>query len=357
MPGKALLTSTLVLTTVVGAGYLLSADNQAHFQWLGTVTGLPQDTPADANAAAQNAAPTPQPPDPEPPSDNALGFMLASVAEQYEQNVRFPPWSVPLTAAQALGYRGNHYEPVTLPLPGDGRFTVTLEKYRFTRGDTILVAAAVQGSQVVDNTLEATLETPESREPVATTRLNEAGSPGYFEGSLAADADAGEYRLIVEARVDGQPVRHASSLTIEPHLGDFGELGAPYISNNNLVMPVEFSPEDTGYYALSAQLWAGQRPIAQLQTEKRMDSTSDTLELRAHGTVLAGRGLSGPFHLKHLQIRQLPARPGDRTHYAFGPDEGYTFTPPDLDGLANTPAVNPESEQRAALLKQLADKF
>ena len=149
-------------------------------------------------------------------------------------------------------------------------------------------------------------------------------------------------------------MRHASSLTIEPYLGDFEGIEDTYLSNNNLVIPVTFSPQVSGFYALSAQLYNGQQPVAQLQAEKRLDRTSDTVSLKAHGTVLANKSFNGKFQLRNLQIRQLPAKPGDRTHYAFGPDDGYDFEPPDLDDLKDTPAVNPESEQRAALLRQLA---
>ncbi|WP_405420143.1 hypothetical protein [Marinobacter flavimaris] len=356
MPGKAALLLTMVTAGVVGTGYLLSADNHTQFSWLTELAGK------DQSAFVQNTPPENQPPDaptqrPEPPSDNALGFMLASVADQYAESTRYPAWSVPLSPEQASAYRGNHYEPVSLPLEGNGQFTVTLEKYRFTEGEQILVASAIQGPQVVDRSLSATLERPESRDAVASTTLEEAGSPGYFEGVLSADESPGEYRLIVEARLDGKPVRHASTLTIEPYLGDFEGLGDARISNNNLIIPVRFSPEDPGFYALSAQLYVGQRPVAQLRMEKRLDSTSDTINLKAHGTVLANQNVDGQLQLKNLQIRQLPARPGDRTNYAFGPDEGYAFTPPDLDSLTDTPAVNPESEQRAALLRQLADKF
>ncbi|PTB94344.1 hypothetical protein C9974_04975 [Marinobacter sp. B9-2] len=356
MPGKAALMLTMVTAGVVGTGYLLSADNHSQFSWLTELAGK------DQSASVQNTVPENQPPDaptqqPEPPSDNALGFMLASVADQYAESTRYPAWSVPLSPEQASAYRGNHYEPVSLPLKGNGQFTVTLEKYRFTEGEQILVAAAIQGPQVVDRSLSATLERPESRDAVASTTLEEAGSPGYFEGVLSADESPGEYRLIVEARLDGKPVRHASTLTIEPYLGEFDGLGDARIRNNNLIIPVRFSPEDPGFYALSAQLFIGQRPVAQLQMEKRLDSTSDTINLKAHGTVLANQTVDGQLQLNNLQIRQLPARPGDRTNYAFGPDEGYAFTPPDLDSLTDTPAVNPESEQRAALLRQLADKF
>lgn len=356
MPGKAALLLTMVSAGVVGSGYLLSADNHTRFSWFSELPGK------NESATVQSIIPPKQPPGSssqpaEPPPDNALGFMLASVADQYAESTRYPSWSVPLSPEQASAYRGNHYEPVSLPLEGNGQFTVTLEKYRFTEGEQILVAAMIQGPQVVDRSLSATLERPESRDAVASTTLEEAGSPGYFEGALSADESPGEYRLIVEARLDGKPVRHASTLTIEPYLGDFKGLGEARISNNNLIIPVRFSPEDPGFYALSAQLYSGQRPVAQLQMEKRLDSTSDTINLKAHGTVLADQTVDGQLELKNLQIRQLPAKPGDRTNYAFGPDEGYAFTPPDLDSLTDTPAVNSESEQRAALLRQLADKF
>ena len=356
MPGKAVLLLAMVTVGVVGTGYLLSADNHTTFSWLRGLSGT------DGSASVQSTMPAKQRLEPlsqrpEPPTDNALGFMLANVAEQYAESTRYPAWSVPLSQEQASAYAGNHYEPVSLPLEGNGQFTVTLEKYRFTEGEEILVAAAIQGPQVVSPPLSATLEKPESRDTVATTTLEQAGSPGYFEGVLSADETPGEYRLIVEARLDGRPVRHASTLTIEPFLGEFEGLGDARIQDNNLIIPVRFSPEESGYYALSAQLFVGQRPVAQLQMEKRLDSTSDTINLKAHGTVLANQTVDGNIQLKNLQIRQLPAKPGDRTNYAFGPEEGYVFTPPDLGSLTDTPAVNPESEQRAALLRQLADKF
>lgn len=357
MARRAILLLILLSTSVVGMGYILSDENRSGFQWLTSLSpgksSVPTekaDAPSTAKAAAIAATA-------KPPADDALGYMLASVAEQYTQTTRYPAWSVPLTPAQAKAYQGNKFEPVSLPLEGDGQFIVTLEKYRFTRGETILVVAVIQGPQVVARSLTATLEKPASREAVASTSLEQAGKAVYFEGSLEASEAPGEYRLIVEARLDGRPVRHASPLTIEPYLGEFKGLGDPHVSDNNLVIPIKFSPEEPGFYALSAQLYAGQRPVAQLQTEQRLDGTSDTIKLKAHGTVLANETEAGQLQLKHIQIRQLPAKPGDRTNYGFGPDKGYEFTPPALDDLTDTPAVDPESEQRAALLRQLADKF
>ncbi len=357
MPFKALVMVTVAASTVLGAGFLLSEDNRFSFGWDKGPSwsedqrqaGIPDSIPESVKASAGG----PQ----KLPSDNPVGFMLAKVAKHYAQTTRYPPWSVPLNEAQADGYRGNHYEPVTLPLENGGQFTVTLEKFRFTQGENILIMASLQGPQVVGDSLYATLERTGSRDSAGSTTLVPDGHTGYYQGSLNTDEEPGEYRLLVEASVDGKPLRHVSSLSIEPYLGDFDGIEDSYLSNNNLVIPVSFAPNEPGFYRLSAQLYNGQQPVAQLQAEKRLDSTSNTIALKAHGTVLANLSVSGPFHLRNLQIRQLPARPGDRTHYAFGPDEGYTFEPPDLDDLDDTPAANPESEHRAAMLKQLADKF
>ncbi|RBW49750.1 hypothetical protein [Marinobacter sp. F3R11] len=357
MPGKAILVGLFTASVVVGTGYLLSDNNNFNFDW--STRSAEQDYPDRPSGSGSHPGPLQIAAgiQKKPPSDNPIGFMLSTVADQYSQSIRYPPWSVPLTKAQAQGYLGNHYEPVVLPLENGGEFTVTLDKFRFTRGEDILVVASLQGPQVMGHSLQATLENTESREPAGSKTLEQDGQTGYYQGSLSSDEEPGEYRLIVEANIDGKPVRHASTLTIEPYLGDFEGLEDTYLSNNNLIIPVNFSPQASGFYALSAQLYYGQQPVAQLQAEKRLDRTSDSISLKAHGTLLANRSFKGKFQLRNLQIRQLPALPGDRTHYAYGPDDGYEFEPPDLDDLSDTPAVNPESEQRAALLKQLADKF
>lgn len=282
--------------------------------------------------------------------------MLASVAQKYAQDIRYPSYSLPLSEAQARGYEGNRFDPVTLPLPGDGSFTVTLEKFRFVEGEDILVAATISGPQVVSQRITATLESAGSRDPLDSTELD-SSADGFFQGMLTAEGDPGEYRLIVEARIDGETVRNVSSLTIEPDLGDFEGLGETRVRDNDLVIPVHFDARESGFYSLSAQLLDDGRVIALLNAEKRMDGSGNTIELRVHGSVIAGRDIDGSLQLRHLQIRRLPAQPGDRTDYGFGPDEGYSFSPPDLGSLTDTPARDPESEQRAALLQKLADRF
>lgn len=356
MPFRALLTLTLVVAGAIGLGYLLAAENPDRFAWItGNNHTAPQpDTP---DPQAQAAPDSPSPPPQQQPPDDAVGFMLASAAEQYTQNIRYPEYSIPLSEEQAKAYAGNRFEPVELPLEGDGQFTVTLEKYRFVQDEDILVVATITGSAVVSNRLDATLESTGSRQQHASASLRNASEDSYYEGVISADAEPGEYRLIVEATIDGKPVRHASTLTIEPDLGEFEGLGSPRVSNNDLIIPVHFDANEPGFYALAAQLYHNDRAVAQLQTERRLDGTTDTLELKAHGSVLADREITGELELRNLQIRRLPAKPGDRTDYGFGPDEGYSFSPPDLDGLTDSPASDPESEQRAALLQKLADKF
>ncbi|GGC73274.1 hypothetical protein [Marinobacter halophilus] len=357
MPYKALLATAALMAGVSGTTWFLSADNKGQFDWFVPAGPSPQQPVSGMISDPRAPGSNDDEETPSEPSDDALGFMLASVADEYQQSIRYPDYSVPLSAAQAQAYQGNLYHPVELPLGDNGNFVVTLDKFRFTQGEPILVVASLSGRQVFGDSLSATLETATERDQTDSAQLDATEDTGYYQGSLSSDHEPGEYRLIVEARVDGQPVRHVSSLSIEPDLGDFSGIDSPYLSGNDLVIPVKFDPENAGYYALTAQLYNGQQAIAQLSAEASLSGSSGTLQLRAHGSVLANRNIEGQLQLRHLQIRQMPAGPGDRTYYAFGPEEGYEFSPPSLDRLRDEPAVNPESEQRAVLLRRLADKF
>ncbi|MDI9245611.1 hypothetical protein [Marinobacter sp. CHS3-4] len=360
MPERLLLAIAFIVLCAIGAGYFLSADNKGQFSWqtesradIGKVKV--SESSSNPQKAPTEVSPSPDTPPPEPP-DDALGFMLASAADAYAQDIRYPRYSLPLTRERATGYQGNRFEPIELPLAGDGTFTVTLEKFRFVEDEDILVVATVTGSAVVSDTMTASLEPAGERTTIDSTAI-ERSDQGFFEGWMTASGEPGEYRLIVEARIDGKSIRNVSTLTIEPDLGEFSGVGDATIKGNDLVIPVEFDARESGYYALSAQLMDNGQPIALLNAEKRLQSSSNTIKLRAHGTVLAGRNIQGQLQVRNLQIRRLPAQPGDRTDYGFGPEEGYSFTPPDLDSLTDTPARDPESEQRAALLQKLADKF
>ena len=247
MPNKKLLSVATAVVICGGVGLIwLIADTSTN-----TKTGEVGTEDAEKQALSTlNNSHTPRPTTkamPAEPNDNAVAFMLARVADEYTQTIRYPDYSISLTRAQADGYQGNQYHSVALPLQSDGEFSVTLEKFRFTRGEPILVVASLTGPQVIGNNLSATLETSPDRDKADTATLQPAGSAGYFDGSLSSDHEPGEYRLIVEARVDGRPVRHASSLTIEPDLGRFEGLGSASIEGNDLVIPVHFNAEASGY--------------------------------------------------------------------------------------------------------------
>ena len=353
MPFRGALIVTALIGSATGLGYLIAADNP---QW------QPENGPAIQSSVALSvpqdaaAAPAPTLPAKQPPPDDPVVYMLAQVADQYERTTRYPPYSVPLTEAQARAYRGNVYHPVKLPLAGGGQFSVTLEKFRFTRGEDILVMASLTGPDVVARTMDVSLESTTDQSSAAGTSLQHQ-EDGFYQGTLSSDVPPGEYRLVVEASVDSQPLRHVSTLTVEPDLGDFEGLGDARVSNNDLVIPVLFDARESGFYSLSAQLYADGQPVAQLTGERELDGTGDAIELRAHGSVLAPRAAAGTLTVKGLQIRRLPARPGDRTDHAYGPEQGFSFTPPDLDALEDVPARDPESEQRAALLRQMTAGF
>lgn len=337
MPGWALLLVMALICGIVGASYSIAADTPADSEWLRKeLTDSPTDS-LPANQARPVLHPSINIQSLKPHEDSALGLVRISDNNQHSQNTRATSSSNP--RSQAHGYQGNRYRSFKLPLDNDGYLIVALEKLRFTRGELILIVASLQGPRDVGYSLQATLEHAQTGEAIATTPLESSDSSGYYDGSLESDEAPGEYRLVVEATVDGKPVRHVSTLTIEPYLGDFKGLGTTYLDSNHLVIPVHFSSEKAGHYILSAQLYDGPTSIAHIQTEQRLDIGTNTFGLKVHRAAFANREVQGQLKLQHLQIRQLPSSPGERTNYAFGPEEGYSFSPPDLGGFWDASAI------------------
>ncbi|MEX0604264.1 MAG: hypothetical protein WD623_12405 [Marinobacter sp.] len=146
-----------LVASAAGLGWAVAKENQwslpVPFQLaLRSETITPAKIPPPEPVLAKEAAA------PAPPSDDALGYMFIQVADQYEQSSRYPSYSVALSSEQATAYAGNHFDPIALPLSNGGEFTVSLEKFRFTREEDILVVASLSGPMVVGHSMSASLE-------------------------------------------------------------------------------------------------------------------------------------------------------------------------------------------------------
>ena len=113
MPPRLLLALTFVVSGAVGLGYLLSADNTVRFSWITGESEGRSPSPSGTDTTRSKPAPAESPTvEKQEPSENAIGFMLASAAAQYSQNIRYPTYSIPISDDQAKAYAGNRFDQI-----------------------------------------------------------------------------------------------------------------------------------------------------------------------------------------------------------------------------------------------------
>lgn len=291
----------------------------------------------------------------EPPG--AMQAAWAEVAAAYEVSARYPSYSIPLSSDLAVAYRGNAFEPISLPLVTGAVMRVTLPQLRYPQGEPVPVRAEVQGAAHVDPTMHARLIAVRDETEVASAELR-AASPGeLFQGQISTDdLPAGEYRLIVRAYIDQEAIQHVSPLMIEPEIGQVLGLGVTSVAENHLVVPVRFEAHSAGRYAVSANLFTGGQPIAHLTAEANLVAGEGDIPMRVYGSLLVGQNLGAGLHLMDVQVRRLPARPGVRTAYGFGASEGYAVAVPSLDTLEDLPYHDELTQQRIDFLRSLGSQ-
>ena len=84
MPLRLLLALTCGGSGAVGLGYLLSADNTVRFSWITGESEGRSPPPSGTDTTRSKPGPVESPTtEKQEPSENAIGFMLASAAAQY----------------------------------------------------------------------------------------------------------------------------------------------------------------------------------------------------------------------------------------------------------------------------------
>ncbi|WLD57422.1 hypothetical protein NFC81_11960 [Salinispirillum sp. LH 10-3-1] len=326
--------------------------------------GLPQSTLPDSGSVPLLARPdASEAPDQdsmatlfarmdEPPT--ALQAAWLEVAEAYAVSAQHPSYSIPLQADQVVAYRGNAYEPVSLPLVTGAVMRVFLPQLRYQKGDVVSVRAEVDGAAQLDNRMAVRLVAVSDESEATTAELRRAAPDESFLGELdTATVTPGEYRLIVTARIDQEAISHVSLLVVEPDIGDLLGVGATGVAANHLVVPVRFQAVEAGRYALSANLFTGDQPIAHLTGDASLAAGAGEIPLQVYGSLLVGVDLSMGLRLMDVQVRRLPARPGVRTAYMFGATTGYEVSVPSLDDLEDVPYSDDLTQQRIDFLNSL----
>jgi len=286
---------------------------------------------------------------------------FSRVADSYEKSSRYPPYSLPINEDTVDDYRYNTYTPVDIPVSDDGdvRIRILLDGLHFQRGDPIIGVVTIVGGEDSDVRLEEARLRTRQGENVYSEELDASG-PGEYELVLSpSESESSDWPLelfvVVEGQYLGEDVSAVAPVRYDDPVGKVVSVSEASVDGPHLTIPVEAEVEESGFYAISGNLYtqAG-RPIVHIEHETEMSGADSEAELRVHRQALEAAGDEGPYELGNLRIRQLPAQPGDRTR--FGPEveerfevQGFAF-----DRYSDEQYSDPMREARLEFLRNAA---
>lgn len=286
--------------------------------------------------------------------EKEMGEQMAILATHYEQNIRFPHYSLPIHEGQTDLLNPLTVLPVSLNLGEDVDSSAQLVPGRFIykRGD--MITATLSSSGPIKPT-KVRIELVENNKTLTTFSVKE--KQGVFEATL--DSKDNDWPVDLHIKANFNFSEHGrlailSPIKFSPDNGTISSIGEPYVEGVNLNIPVNLSIKEPGRYRLSANLFSqAKTPIAHLNAKQNLVKGKTSWALQVHSEVLRASNNPGPYLLDTWVLTKLPERPGIRTSYGdslIGENEIQGFP---LSQYDTTPWSDPQDQARLEFLKKL----
>jgi hypothetical protein len=292
---------------------------------------------------------------------------ISQVAEDFEYNMQFPPYSKPLSNGDWALLNPRAFSPTPFSLDSAGSITAQIEtdRYLVDLNDDVSIRLVFQSNDPNGLSLSyAQLSIQgeeESVEAIKMQPISERSGKQVYEAILSPSAlslvGPGETVLVADLTLsDGSPHNAGGKIELFESVAEITGVGIAYIDGAELIIPVQTKLDKGGIYRLNANLFdqSGEMPLLALSAKARLESGEQEVLFKAHRAALEASGDDGPYVLENMVIKQSPAAPGDETRYGISTIENATI--PEFAFSAYSPEdyVNAQQQQRLALLRGLA---
>lgn len=289
--------------------------------------------------------------------DEKLSDNFQLIAAAYAEEIKFPPYSQPLTRADKLLLQPNFYHAQSVPLENGGSAIIKLDKFRFTYPEPINVYLQLKAITAYDVSLH--LYDESTNKLLASSKMH-TSSEGYYV-NLDPDAEwDGSLRVEVEFKSGGQfQIVQTGFEYIQP-VAQITGVGETSTEGVDLIIPMKIKVNDAGHYRLRANLFtAAHEPLALLSSSDKLSSGETEIKLRIHKSILEGNPEvnSDVLWLTTFQLEKRSAAPGVPTRYGDSAQPGYTVKYTSTNLFSNEKYKPSEAEiQRLTFLEQMAEK-
>ncbi|WP_404339788.1 hypothetical protein [Pseudoalteromonas mariniglutinosa] len=263
------------------------------------------------------------------------------VAIQYQHTLQFPPYSQPLTEADEDRLQANKFYPVTSPLDEQGgALTLNLEQYRYVYPEDIRLTVNAKGL----TNIVVELTNTDSKDILATQK--QYAQQDHIDVTFKAQEDyPRNLQVFVNANVSGKQVPVVAQIQYMSASATLTRFNNAYAHNENMVVTAQLTVIEEGLYRIRANLYVAGLPVAHLVAKKRLDEGKQTVDLKAHWSVLSERSRS--LRLQDFVIERMSPSPAEPNR--FGDSEIHFFDITDFayDSLQQLPYQATEQEQQS----------
>lgn len=310
-----------------------------------------------------------------------LAENLPTLRSQYAEANRYPPGSQPIrSAAELAQYQPHRSTDVSAPFPGevpgdDVGLSLQLDRYQYFEGDRIAAAATLSASAANSLTAaEVTFLLKDADGNILLTQPAQSDAAGgggmtlsergvMASAVLLPPATTASGELFVEALAlfstsAGTGERSASliaPLRYDTAVARLTAVLPSHVEGPELVVPLQFSVRQPGYYFVEANLYSRQtnRPLLHLQSEGRLELPGGLQSLRAHIAALKAGGDEGPYLLKDFRIERAAEAGESADLPGSAPKQQYAVEGFSFSSYTDLPYEDPLAEERAEFLEKL----
>lgn len=348
--------TVLITLALAGLGFWLLGDNEEGTPKQDTAAALQENENSSVPepitqplplAKQENPAVEPEEPLPIVEVPEAMTAQFSLVAQTFEQELHYPPYSQPILSADSPYLTPNRFSEVEMPvLDGKESAVLSLDKYRFFYPEP--VHFKVKSALPVLG-MRYTLLDIASRAEVASGRSEDA------LGEMQPDESASsQLRLKVTVRFEGGSDVLTADISYANPVAYVTGAQPTFAQQADWMIPVTIDAKQGGIYRLRANLYREDgTPVAVLTEKKKLGEGEGEIILKAHQSVFGGQ--SGTFTLKDLQLERMSGRPGEETQYGVSQVGQIELGELSTDSLSDAP-YQPSDQERQQLrfLKHLA---
>jgi hypothetical protein len=280
--------------------------------------------------------------------DQSIVESAKIIATKYEQTLKFPPYSQPLSLNDFSLLNPNYFEPVTMITQDSNvKISMVLEKYHFVAPEAIKVL--VKGNDIYGVKLK--VQDADTRKLLSSQSMQSSQDEYLAQIKGSSDYPA-NLQITALVNVNGDEIPLVAQINYNQSSATIIGGTKPFVENTDLVFPIDIKVDRAGLYRVRANLFSGNQPIASLVSETKLEVGHKQALLRAHHSVLPN---TSEFELVTFNIEKRSTHPAEPSRFGKSEVEKLVFENVDLTDIERTDYQPNETEKkRLAFLKSMA---